>query len=119
MCNASTGERHRGSGDGRRRRRVRDIGDGNALGLHRLDDLLRLRDIDARIVGALADEQRPLDTRWTGRSARRHLGGQGGDHGRLLRRLCDARETLFKTIPAYWEAGKAQMYARMGDPTTP
>jgi dipeptidyl aminopeptidase/acylaminoacyl peptidase len=27
--------------------------------------------------------------------------------------------TLLKTIPPYWEAGKAQMYARMGDPTTP
>jgi dipeptidyl aminopeptidase/acylaminoacyl peptidase len=28
-------------------------------------------------------------------------------------------ETLLKTIPPYWEAGKAQMYARMGNPTTP
>jgi dipeptidyl aminopeptidase/acylaminoacyl peptidase len=28
-------------------------------------------------------------------------------------------ETLLKTIPPYWEAGKAQMYARMGDPNTP
>ena len=27
--------------------------------------------------------------------------------------------TLLKTIPPYWEAGKAQMYARMGNPTTP
>ena len=28
-------------------------------------------------------------------------------------------ETLLKTIPPYWEAGKAQMYSRMGNPTTP
>lgn len=28
-------------------------------------------------------------------------------------------ETLLKTVPPYWEAGKAQMYARMGNPTTP
>jgi dipeptidyl aminopeptidase/acylaminoacyl peptidase len=28
-------------------------------------------------------------------------------------------ETLLKTIPAYWEAGKQQFYKRMGDPTTP
>jgi dipeptidyl aminopeptidase/acylaminoacyl peptidase len=28
-------------------------------------------------------------------------------------------ETLLKTIPPYWEAGKAQMYARMGNPSTP
>ncbi len=27
-------------------------------------------------------------------------------------------ETLLKTIPAYWEAGKVQFYKRMGDPTT-
>jgi acetyl esterase/lipase len=27
--------------------------------------------------------------------------------------------TLLKAIPPYWEAGKAQMYKRMGDPTTP
>jgi dipeptidyl aminopeptidase/acylaminoacyl peptidase len=27
--------------------------------------------------------------------------------------------TLLSTIPPYWEAGKAQMYARMGNPTTP
>ncbi|KZE15398.1 MULTISPECIES: S9 family peptidase [Sphingomonas] len=27
--------------------------------------------------------------------------------------------TLLKTIPPYWEAGKQQMYRRMGDPTTP
>jgi dipeptidyl aminopeptidase/acylaminoacyl peptidase len=27
--------------------------------------------------------------------------------------------TLLATIPPYWEAGKAQMYARMGDPNTP
>jgi dipeptidyl aminopeptidase/acylaminoacyl peptidase len=27
--------------------------------------------------------------------------------------------TLLKTIPAYWEAGKQQMYRRMGDPGTP
>ena len=27
--------------------------------------------------------------------------------------------TLLKTIPPYWEALKAQMYKRMGDPTTP
>ncbi|HEY0043587.1 MAG TPA: S9 family peptidase [Allosphingosinicella sp.] len=27
--------------------------------------------------------------------------------------------TLLKTIPAYWEAGKVQFYKRMGDPTTP
>ena len=27
-------------------------------------------------------------------------------------------ETLLKTIPAYWEAGKMQFYKRMGDPTT-
>ncbi len=27
-------------------------------------------------------------------------------------------ETLLKTIPPYWEAGKAQFYKRMGDPTT-
>jgi dipeptidyl aminopeptidase/acylaminoacyl peptidase len=26
--------------------------------------------------------------------------------------------TLLKTIPPYWEAGKAQFYKRMGDPTT-
>lgn len=26
--------------------------------------------------------------------------------------------TLLKTIPQYWEAGKAQFYKRMGDPTT-
>ncbi|HEY0043308.1 MAG TPA: S9 family peptidase [Allosphingosinicella sp.] len=26
--------------------------------------------------------------------------------------------TLLKTIPAYWEAGKVQFYKRMGDPTT-
>ena len=26
--------------------------------------------------------------------------------------------TLLKTIPPYWEAGKTQMYARMGNPTT-
>lgn len=26
--------------------------------------------------------------------------------------------TLLQTIPAYWEAGRAQMYRRMGDPTT-
>ncbi|WP_066682803.1 S9 family peptidase [Caulobacter sp. CCH9-E1] len=28
-------------------------------------------------------------------------------------------ETLLKTIPPYWEAGKQQFYKRMGDPTTP
>jgi dipeptidyl aminopeptidase/acylaminoacyl peptidase len=28
-------------------------------------------------------------------------------------------ETLLKTIPPYWEAGKVQFYKRMGDPTTP
>ncbi|NCT84176.1 MAG: S9 family peptidase [Comamonadaceae bacterium] len=27
-------------------------------------------------------------------------------------------ETLLGTIPPYWEAGKKQMYSRMGDPTT-
>ena len=27
-------------------------------------------------------------------------------------------ETLLATIPPYWEAGKKQMYSRMGDPTT-
>ena len=27
-------------------------------------------------------------------------------------------QTLLKTIPAYWEAGKVQFYKRMGDPTT-
>lgn len=27
-------------------------------------------------------------------------------------------ETLLSTIPPYWEAGKKQMYSRMGDPTT-
>ena len=27
-------------------------------------------------------------------------------------------ETLLKTIPPYWEAGKAQFYKRMGNPTT-
>ena len=27
-------------------------------------------------------------------------------------------ETLLKTIPPYWEAGKVQFYKRMGDPTT-
>ena len=27
-------------------------------------------------------------------------------------------ETLLKTIPAYWEAGKVQFYKRMGDPNT-
>ena len=27
--------------------------------------------------------------------------------------------TLLQTIPPYWEAGKAQFYKRMGDPTTP
>ena len=27
--------------------------------------------------------------------------------------------TLLASIPAYWEAGKQQMYRRMGDPTTP
>ena len=27
-------------------------------------------------------------------------------------------ETLLKTIPPYWEAGKAQFYKRMGDPNT-
>jgi dipeptidyl aminopeptidase/acylaminoacyl peptidase len=27
-------------------------------------------------------------------------------------------ETLLATIPPYWEAGKQQMYSRMGDPTT-
>jgi len=27
-------------------------------------------------------------------------------------------ETLLKTIPPYWEAGKQQFYKRMGDPTT-
>ncbi|QNE32053.1 S9 family peptidase [Sphingomonas sp. NBWT7] len=27
--------------------------------------------------------------------------------------------TLLGSIPAYWEAGKQQMYRRMGDPTTP
>ena len=27
--------------------------------------------------------------------------------------------TLLKTIPPYWEAGKVQFYKRMGDPTTP
>jgi dipeptidyl aminopeptidase/acylaminoacyl peptidase len=27
-------------------------------------------------------------------------------------------ETLLGTIPAYWEAGKKQMFSRMGDPTT-
>jgi dipeptidyl aminopeptidase/acylaminoacyl peptidase len=27
--------------------------------------------------------------------------------------------TLLATIPPYWEAGKAQMYARMGNPNTP
>jgi dipeptidyl aminopeptidase/acylaminoacyl peptidase len=27
--------------------------------------------------------------------------------------------TLLKTIPPYWEAGKAQFYNRMGNPTTP
>ena len=27
--------------------------------------------------------------------------------------------TLLKTIPPYWEAGKQQMYRRMGDPNTP
>ena len=27
--------------------------------------------------------------------------------------------TLLKTVPAYWEAGKRQMYRRMGDPGTP
>jgi dipeptidyl aminopeptidase/acylaminoacyl peptidase len=27
--------------------------------------------------------------------------------------------TLLKTVPAYWEAGKQQMYRRMGDPGTP
>ena len=26
--------------------------------------------------------------------------------------------TLLKAIPPYWEAGRKQMYARMGDPTT-
>ena len=28
-------------------------------------------------------------------------------------------ETLLKTIPPYWEAGKVQFYKRMGDPNTP
>jgi dipeptidyl aminopeptidase/acylaminoacyl peptidase len=28
-------------------------------------------------------------------------------------------ETLLKTIPAYWEAGRIQLYKRMGDPNTP
>ncbi len=28
-------------------------------------------------------------------------------------------ETLLKTVPPYWEAGKQQFYKRMGDPTTP
>jgi dipeptidyl aminopeptidase/acylaminoacyl peptidase len=27
--------------------------------------------------------------------------------------------TLLKTVPSYWEAGKQQMYRRMGDPGTP
>lgn len=27
-------------------------------------------------------------------------------------------QTLLKTIPPYWEAGKQQFYKRMGDPTT-
>ena len=27
-------------------------------------------------------------------------------------------ETLLSTIPPYWEAGKKQMFSRMGDPTT-
>ncbi|MEO8270368.1 MAG: prolyl oligopeptidase family serine peptidase, partial [Aureliella sp.] len=27
-------------------------------------------------------------------------------------------QTLLKTIPAYWEAGKVQFYKRMGDPRT-
>ena len=70
--------------------------------------------------------------------ARRHHARQGGDHGRLLRRLrrrspaclhagqvrlrrrhrrpVQPRRPCSKTIPPYWEAGKAQFYKRMGDP---
>ena len=32
---------------------------------------------------------------------------------------CQSLAHLLGSIPAYWEAGKQQMYRRMGNPTTP
>ena len=42
--------------------RIIEIGHGDAVLLHRRDDLLGLRGFDAYVVGALADQQRPHDT---------------------------------------------------------